>query len=73
MVANLMAQIQNEYDSSRQAIEGLAQGAAKHEFITARAERIAIMVSDIGAKYGDDIAMQVMKSLPPDQPIESPQ
>ena len=40
-VARLRKQIAAEYESAQRGLEGLALGASTHEFLTAKARRIA--------------------------------
>ena len=59
-VARLMAQIRDEYHASQQALHGLAAGTAKHEFITAKTERMAQSVEELRQIAGEDAVMQVL-------------
>jgi len=55
-VAHIMAQIQAEYESSKQGLSGLSSGTARHEFITARMEKIGQLHSDLRDLVGEEDA-----------------
>jgi hypothetical protein len=55
-VAQIMAQIQAEYESGTCGLSGFASGTAKHEFITARMERIGQLHSDLRDIVGEQHA-----------------
>ena len=55
-VAQIMAQIQAEYESSMCGLSGLASGTSRHEFITARMERIGQLHSDLRDLVGEQDA-----------------
>jgi len=55
-VAQIMAQIQAEYESSKDGLVGLASGTARHEFITARMERIGQLHNDLRDLVGEQHA-----------------
>ncbi len=40
-IARLLQQIDLEYSAAREALTGLACGTARHDFITARMERLS--------------------------------
>ena len=61
-VATLMAQIDAAFQAGRQAINGLSLGSAQHAFITARMAHMGEMMIHVREKYGDAVAMQVMKA-----------
>ena len=52
-VRHLLAQIDAEYTAAKQGLQGLAQGAAYHQFMTARSERIAALHRDLAEVVGD--------------------
>ncbi len=52
-VARLLQQIRAECESARQGLSGLAQGTARHQIITARAERVASLHAELGEILGD--------------------
>lgn len=55
-VAQIMAQIQAEYESGLCGLTGLASGTARHDFITARMERIGQLHSDLRDLVGEQHA-----------------
>lgn len=55
-VAQIMAQIQSEYESSKRGLAGLATGTARHEFITARMERIGQLHNNLRDLVGEQDA-----------------
>ena len=56
-VAQLLRQIEQEYQSSKRGLEGLASGTARHDFIQAKTEAIA------------NCHMQLTKLVGPEQAI----
>jgi len=62
-VANLMAQIQAEYEAGQLALRGLAQGTSKHAFITRRMENMATYMDELKAAIGEEAALQAMINL----------
>ncbi|HEY1352504.1 MAG TPA: hypothetical protein VGF67_23035 [Ktedonobacteraceae bacterium] len=61
-VAQILTQIQAEYESGMRGLCGLAEGATKHQFITARMERIDLLHSTLGECVGEEQAMQLLVS-----------
>jgi hypothetical protein len=55
-IAQIMAQIQAEYESSLYGLTGFASGTARHDFITARMERIGQLHSDLRELVGEQNA-----------------
>jgi hypothetical protein len=55
-IAQIMAQIQAEYESSLCGLTGLASGTARHEFIAARMERIGQLHNDLRDIVGEQHA-----------------
>jgi hypothetical protein len=55
-VAQIVAQIQAEYESGMCGLSGLASGTARHEFITARMERIGQLHGDLRDLVGEQHA-----------------
>jgi hypothetical protein len=51
-VAALLQQIDLEYEAARQGLTGLAQGAARHAWITAWIERMAVACERLVAAVG---------------------
>jgi len=52
-VARLLAQIDAEQQSARRGLSELAQGVARHDFITAKMEHIGELHSELHALVGD--------------------
>ena len=46
-VARLRAQIEAEYQAAQQGLTGLAAGAARHAFITAKMERMTLYLQQL--------------------------
>jgi hypothetical protein len=61
-VAQILTQIQAEYESGMRGLCGLAEGAARHQFITARMERIDLLHSTLGECVGEEQAVQLLVS-----------
>lgn len=61
-VAQILIQIQAEYESGMRGLYGLASGAAKHQFITARMERIDQLHITLGECVGEEQATQLLVS-----------
>ena len=61
-VARILNQIQAEYESGTRGLCGLAAGTAKHQFITARMERIGQLHSALGKIVGEDHATALLVS-----------
>ncbi len=59
-VARILNQIQAEYESGTRGLCGLAAGTAKHQFITARMERIGQLHSALGEIVGEDQATALL-------------
>jgi|SRR5579859_7564108 len=59
-VARIMQEIDTEYESAMRGMQGLAQGTARHEFITKRMENMAKHLIELGKNLGDDAVMQAM-------------
>jgi hypothetical protein len=52
-VARLVAQITAEYEAAQNALYGMASGAARHQFINARMERMGTLKNELATKIGD--------------------
>jgi hypothetical protein len=60
-VARLLTEIQEEYNSARLGLSGLAQGTSQHLFITRRMENIGKLHQNLGALVGgEDEAMAMI-------------
>ena len=55
-VARLLRDIQHEYEAAQQGLSGLAQGTARHQFITARMEQMHQAHEQLQALIGPDTA-----------------
>jgi hypothetical protein len=53
-VARLLTEIQQEYDSARLGLSGLAQGTSQHTFITRKMENIGNLHHNLGTLVGSD-------------------
>jgi hypothetical protein len=62
-IARLRAQIQAESESAYQGLHGLSQGSAKHEFITARMERIGELHEELKKidEHADKFLIQTLE------------
>jgi len=67
-VAQILTQIQAEYESGMRGLCGLASGVTKHQFITARMERIDQLHSTLGECVGEEQATQLLVSALADLP-----
>ncbi len=52
-VARLMARISEEYEAAQRGLNGLAEGVAKHEFITVRMENIGRIGGELKELVGE--------------------
>jgi hypothetical protein len=68
-VAALMARISAECSAAERALHGLSAGSARHDFITARMERVGEIaeqiVSLVGAKAATPLIAKAMEDAPP--------
>jgi hypothetical protein len=62
-VARLMQRIDMEYTAAQLALTGLALGTARHEFINARTEQIAVCRQELGAIVGDQESFNVLETV----------
>lgn len=53
-VARLMAQISAEREAMHRGMAGIAEGTAKHRFITARMEQLWSYKDELTAQVGDE-------------------
>jgi hypothetical protein len=70
-VARLMQQIDAEVESGKQALQGLALGTARHEFITKRMENIGGLHEQLQELIGDEAMPLIIEKL--DQLNQLPQ
>lgn len=61
-VALLMRQIELEHEAAKQAMMGFSQ-TAKHEFITARMERIVALQDTLTTKIGEEAPIKFVKAV----------
>ena len=66
-VARLRAQIAAEYEASERALHGLASGIARHDFITARMERMGAYMGELAALVGIEEAAIIFVEAVEDQ------
>jgi len=59
-VANILAQISNEYTSAKLGLQGLAQGTPRHAFITARMENMGKLHEALQEFVGNAAAMPLI-------------
>ncbi|HLI71830.1 MAG TPA: hypothetical protein VKV19_18905 [Ktedonobacteraceae bacterium] len=59
-VAQILAQIQAEYESAVIGLSGLASGTASHEFITARMERMGQLHKKLFHLVGENDAIALV-------------
>ena len=59
-VAQILTQIEAEYESGVLAVSGLASGIAKHEFITHRMERIGQLHNELRDLVGEQHAIGLL-------------
>jgi hypothetical protein len=59
-ISRLVSQIRAEYEAAQNGLSGLAQGTARHDFITARIEQIGRLHSQLQGLVGEDEAMSIV-------------
>ena len=59
-VALLMRQIELEYQAAERVLKGLALGTAKHEYITARMERMDELHNQLKVLVGEEEAVKAV-------------
>ncbi len=59
-VARLKQQIEEEYEAAQRGLNGLASGTARHEFITAKMERIAVAHEKLIELVGPEEAVSLV-------------
>ena len=62
-VARLLSQISAEYEAAQRGLTGLAYGTSKHEFITARMERMGLLHTQLQSLVGDQAIAMVADQL----------
>jgi hypothetical protein len=61
-VARLVRQIELEHEAAKQALTGFSQ-MAKHQYITARMERIAALKDILTPKIGEEAASKIVMEV----------
>lgn len=59
-VAQLMQRITDEHEAAQRGLAGIAEGTAKHRFITAHMERLWALKDELGREVGNDTAMAMV-------------
>lgn len=59
-VARLLQRIQQEYDAAQSALTGLAQGSARHEFITVKMQNIGHYHEELAGQVGKQQAARLV-------------
>ena len=62
-VTRILAQIAQEYEAGHNGLYGLAQGQARHNFITARMENMAKLQNELEKLVGDQAIGLVAQRL----------
>ena len=59
-IATLLSQIDAEYSSAQEALHGLASGSSRHDFISARMERIHTVSQRLIETIGKEEALPLI-------------
>ena len=62
-IARMRQQIATEYIAAQLGFSGLAEGASRHQFITARTERIGALYHQLEAVAGDQAIALVAEAI----------
>jgi hypothetical protein len=62
-VARLMSRIATEYEAAQSGLSGLAYGTARHNFINARMENIAVLQSELAREIGPMQAIKMVAEM----------
>ncbi len=62
-VARLRRQIALEYEAAQAGLSGLAYGTARHDFINARMENIAVLQSELAREIGPMQAIKMVAEM----------
>lgn len=62
-IARLKEQIDAEAEAAQLAMYGPAQGMSKHQFITARMERMGILHGELKSLIGDDADYYLISAM----------
>lgn len=68
-IARLRVQIEQEYHAARTALTGLASGNARHDFITARMERIGGYQETLATLIGESASMAIVCDIFESDPV----
>jgi hypothetical protein len=71
-VAQLLEQIELEYQGARNGLQGLSEGSTRHEVITAKMERVADRVDELTTLVGVDEALALIAETINKTPADSP-
>ena len=59
-VARLLQQIETEYEAAKQGLSGLSYGTARHDFINARMDQVAVCHEQLAAQVGEEEATRLI-------------
>ena len=62
-VARLMSKITAEYEAAQSGLSGLAYGTARHDFINARMENIAVLHRELACEIGPMQAIKLVAEM----------
>lgn len=62
-VARIREQIATEYMAAKLGLHGLSYGTSRHQFITARQERIGVLHEELHKLVGDEAIVLVAETL----------
>ncbi len=62
-VAQLMSRITAEYEAAQAGLSGLAFGTARHDFINARMENIAVLHQELAHEIGPMQAIKLVAEM----------
>ena len=62
-VAQLLDQISSEYEAACRGMCGFAEGASKHDFITARMEHMGYLHNQLQSIVGDEAIAMIANTL----------
>ncbi len=62
-VARLMSKISQEYEAAQSGLSGLAYGTARHDFINARMENIAVLHRELAHEIGPAQAIKLVAEM----------
>ncbi len=62
-VARLRSQIETELEAMQRGLTGVAIGAARHDFIRRRLDRVGLYQGKLAQQVGEDRATQIVYSI----------